>query len=198
MVVPPVCAALIMKTRESGMPPEPMWKSFFEPEEVLRHLGLTERVRCAVDLGCGYGTFAIPAARLIRGTVHALDIDPAMIEATTKKAAEAGLNNLTATCCDFAATRTGLADGLADYVMLFNLLHAEEAAFIINESRRVLCNGGVLAVMHWNYDPNTPRGPSMEIRLKPESCLELVRSAGFFPGPLKDLPPYHYGFVAGR
>ena len=30
-----------MKTRESGMPDEGMWASFFDPEATLRKLGLT-------------------------------------------------------------------------------------------------------------------------------------------------------------
>jgi hypothetical protein len=51
-----------MKTRESGMPDEQRWESFFDPHLVLNKLGLDPNCRAAVDLGCGYGTFAIPAA----------------------------------------------------------------------------------------------------------------------------------------
>ncbi len=71
-----------MKTRESGMPDEQMWSSFFTPEQTLAKLGLTESCRDILDFGCGYGTFTIPAARVIRGTVRALDIEPEMVEAT--------------------------------------------------------------------------------------------------------------------
>ena len=51
-----------MKTRESGMPDESMWDSFFDPPTVLAKLGLTDECRDVVDFGCGYGTFTIPAA----------------------------------------------------------------------------------------------------------------------------------------
>ena len=57
-----------MKTRESGMPDEGMWQSFLDPEAMLTALGLDRTVGDAVDFGCGYGTFAIPAACRLRGT----------------------------------------------------------------------------------------------------------------------------------
>lgn len=185
-----------MKTRESGMPPEEMWHGFFDPETVLAKLGLTADCQCVVDFGCGYGTFSIPAARLIRGTVHALDIDPAMVEATRGKGI--GLAQLSVVERDFVEQGCGLADGAADYVMLFNILHAAEGHALLDEAQRVLRPGGKLAVMHWNYDPSTPRGPSLDIRLTPRQCVELVDQAGFHTLGLVDLPPFHYGFVALR
>jgi len=75
-----------MKIRDSGMPDPQTWESFFEPSRVLRQLGFSSRTEDAADLGCGYGTFSIPAAQLTSGTVHAFDIDREMIAATDTKA----------------------------------------------------------------------------------------------------------------
>lgn len=61
------------KVRESGMPPPEVWKEYFEPDQVLKKLGLTTACQDIVEFGCGYGTFTIPAARLVRGTVHQID-----------------------------------------------------------------------------------------------------------------------------
>lgn len=185
-----------MKTRESGMPPEDMWRRFFDPVSVLGKLGWTPQCECVVDFGCGYGTFSIPASKLIRGKVYAFDIDREMIAATVQKAA--AHSNVEVQLRDFVESGSGLASGVADYVMLFNILHAAEAPALLAEARRILREGGKLAVMHWNYDPSTPRGPSMEIRLRPEACMALARAAGFAVGDLVDLPPYHYGFIAQR
>lgn len=80
--------------------------------------------------------------------------------------------------------------------MLFNILHAFEALALFSEARRKLKPNGTLAVIHWNYAPSTSRGPSMEIRLRPDKYRSLVANAGFAVGPLLDLPPYHYGFTA--
>ena len=185
-----------MKTRESGMPPEDAWRSFFDPTATLIKLGLATDCNCVVDFGCGYGTFAIPAARKIRGIVRALDIDPEMVAIAQARGAE--LPNLQVSQRDFVETGSGVADAAADYAMLFNILHAAESAALLAEARRILKVGGKLGVMHWNYDPRTPRGPSMDIRLKPVQCMKLVEQAGFAVTELVDLPPYHYGFVATR
>jgi hypothetical protein len=39
---------------------------------------------------------------------------------------------------------------------------------LLREAYRILSHGGRLGIMHWNYDPATPRGPSMDIRPGPE------------------------------
>ena len=46
-----------MKTRESGMPDESMWREFFDPATTLQQLGLRPGMGDAVDFGCGYGTY---------------------------------------------------------------------------------------------------------------------------------------------
>jgi predicted RNA methylase len=117
-----------MKVRESGMPPQEMWQTFFTPERVLRAMGLSRKVLDAADLGCGYGTFAIPAASRILGTLHAFDIDGKMIEATRKAARRAGTRNIRLHLRDFISRRTGLPDDCVNYVMLFNILHAKEVS----------------------------------------------------------------------
>ena len=90
-----------MKTRESDMPEEELWSTFFDVEAILTALELTGAVRNAVDFGCGYGTFTIPAAQRVSGTVYALDIEPDMVAATVRKAQEANLTNIVARQRDF-------------------------------------------------------------------------------------------------
>lgn len=186
-----------MKQRESGMPEESTWSGFFSPEQILAKLGLTSACRNVADFGCGYGTFTVPAAGIVRGTVFAFDIESEMTEATSRKAREAGRHNVHVERRDFAVAGTGLPDCSVDYVMLFNLLHCEEPLVLLREARRILVEGGVLAVIHWNYDPTTPRGPSMDIRPRPEQCRDWAEQVGFqlhIPDRI-DLPPYHYGWA---
>ena len=187
-----------MKTRESDMPEEGLWSTFFDPEAILTALDLTGAGRDAVDFGCGYGTFTIPAARRVSGTVYALDIEPDMIAVTMRKTKEAGLANVVARQRDFFTEGTGLEPQSVDYAMLFNLLHAEEPLRLLHEAWRILTPGGRVGVMHWNYNPNTPRGPSMTIRPRPSDCRRWVEEAGFvLVNDIIDLPPYHYG-LCGR
>ena len=188
-----------MKVRDSGMPGEEMWEGFFDPAHVLARLGLTPECGSAADLGCGYGTFAVPAARIVPGIVHAFDIEPEMIRATLEKAEQAGLGNLLAHQRDFVAEGTGLAGASVGYVMLFNILHAEEPRRLLREAARILAPGGLVAVIHWVGDRPTPRGPSLEIRPSPEACEGWMIAEGFeIEGGVIDLPPYHFGIVGRR
>jgi ubiquinone/menaquinone biosynthesis C-methylase UbiE len=177
-----------------------MWRTFFHPHVVFEKMGLTSACRNLADFGCGYGTFTIPAARVVRGTVHALDIESHMVECTRRKAQRARLTNVEARQCDLVADGSSLPDASVDYAMLFNLLHAEERILLLSEAWRVLAPSGRLAVIHWNYDARTPRGPSMSIRPHPEQCCQWAAQMGFevVPPGLIDLPPYHYGFVFRR
>ncbi|MBI5023937.1 MAG: class I SAM-dependent methyltransferase [Candidatus Omnitrophica bacterium] len=168
-----------MKGRDSGMPHKEMWEGFFDPAQILAVMGLGEDAGDIVEFGCGYGTFTIPAAKVIRGTVHAIDIDAGMIAQTREAAAKAGVKNIHAILRDFLAEGTGLKDESADYVMLFNILHVEDPDVLLGESWRILRSGGKLGIIHWNYDAATPRGPCLEIRPKPEQCIQLAQEAGF-------------------
>lgn len=188
-----------MKTRESGMPAEEMWQAFFNPIEILLALGMEKNMSHVVDFGCGYGTFTIPAAQLITGTVHAFDIELEMIAETQRKAERITLANIKFYLRDFIENGTGLPEASVDYVMLYNILHAEDPIRLLSESFRILREGGTVGIMHWNYDPKTPRGPPMNIRPKPEQCAHWAAKAGFVISKMQiDLPPYHYGIVAQK
>jgi SAM-dependent methyltransferase len=185
-----------MKIRDSGMPDPQSWESFFEPPLVLHRLGFSSRTEDVADLGCGYGTFSIPAARLTSGIVHAFDIDREMIEATDKKARNLGLSNVMAVERDFVAEGTGLSEGSTAYAMLFNVLHAEDAISLLSEAFRILRAQGVLGVIHWVHDARTPRGPDLSIRPRPEQCSTWAAEVGFvLEGSPILLPPYHYGLI---
>src|SRR3989338_8859396 len=151
-----------MKGRESGMPEEEVWERFFHPERALRMLGLDDAVTDAVEFGCGYGTFTVPAARMIRGILYALDIDPDMTHATIRKAAANGATNIRVSLRDFMTDGAGLKLASVDYVMAFNILHIEHPEILLQEAWRILRPGGKLSVMHWNCDSATPRGPSVD------------------------------------
>jgi SAM-dependent methyltransferase len=188
-----------MKIRDSGMPEEATWASFFDPALILRRLQFIFDREDVVDFGCGYGTFSIAAARLTSGTVYALDIDANMVAATDAKARRHSLTNVTAIERDFVSLGTGLPEGSVAYAMLFNILHAEDAVELLREAFRVLRADGVVAIVHWVHDAGTPRGPALSIRPRPEQCLDWAKEVGFLVDTtVISLPPYHYGLVARK
>jgi len=184
-----------MKIRESGMPERDMWETFFDPVNILAALGINTQTGDVAEFGCGYGTFTVPAAKIIKGKIYALDLEPDMMRSTDEEAKKNGLANVKTVLRDFIAEGSGLPGSSMDYVMLFNILHLEKPMVLINEAKRILRESGKLGIIHWNYDPKTPRGPSMGIRPKPDDCIKWAQQAGFVDPKRFDLKPYHYGIV---
>ncbi len=188
-----------MKVRDSGMPPQDYWESLFDVPGILDAFGFGPTTGDVAELGCGYGTFTLPLARRIAGTVHAVDIEADMIALTRRHAAAAGLTNVTAEVRDVLADGFGPPGGSCDAALLFNILHAEEPVALLRAAREVVKPGGLVAVIHWRSDVATPRGPSLEIRPRPEQIGAWPIAAGLrTDGAAFLLPPWHYGLKLRR
>lgn len=83
-----------MKICDSGMPDEQTWSKLFNIEHILAELEINSDIRHAVEVGCGYGTFTIPASQQISGKLYAFDIDKNMVEVVRKKTADLGIDNI--------------------------------------------------------------------------------------------------------
>jgi SAM-dependent methyltransferase len=185
--------------RDSGMPPEAEWETYFDP------CGIVTALDCGVsgdviEFGCGYGSFTIAVARYLAGTVYALDIDPLMVETTASRVTRANLNNVVVEQRDFVEDGCGRPDASAGCAMLFNILHIEDPVSLLREATRVLRVGGVAAVVHWKYDARTPRGPPLEIRPRLEQCRIWGEQAGLRWLASPDLAgsPWHWGLLLQR
>jgi SAM-dependent methyltransferase len=189
-----------MKLRESGMPEEAFWETLFDVGLILDRLGIDARLWDVIEMGCGYGTFTIPVARRISGALTTFDIDEAMIERTRQRAAAAGAGNVRYVVRDVFAKGFGGEAGSNDACLLFNILHCEEPVRFLAEAARVVRPRGEVLVIHWRYDPGTPRGPSLEIRPRPEQIAGWAAATGLLKaeGAVIDLPPWHYGLRLRR
>ena len=184
-----------MKLRESGMPEEEYWESLFNVELILDRMGIDGKMRDVAELGCGYGTFTVAVARRIRGVIETFDVEQMMVDRTLQRAQEAGLGNVRAEVRDVLAEGFGGEPQTKDACLLFNILHGEEPERLLAQAARVVHPGGHVLVIHWRYDPATPRGPSMEIRPRPEQIIAWAQRTEMlrFIAPVLDLPPWHYG-----
>ena len=184
-----------MKLRQSGMPEEAYWESLFNVRLILERLGIGPRINGAFEVGCGYGTFTLPVARKISGILRAIDIDEAMVARAQTRAKFEGLRNVEINLGDFIPDGLPVPDSSQDAVLLFNILHGEQPQALLRETARVLRTGKWALVIHWNCDPATPRGPSMDIRPRPSQIVEWAQGTGLLEpfGGIIDLPPWHYG-----
>lgn len=103
-----------------------------------------------LDLCCGAGASAIPAARTVTRTGHVVAVDLAqpLLDAARARAAAEGLANVEFRVCD--ARRTGLHDGSFDAVICgFGVFFASDMEAFVAEMWRLVRPRGRLAITTW-------------------------------------------------
>jgi ubiquinone/menaquinone biosynthesis C-methylase UbiE len=121
-------------------------------ENLVDKLGVSEGLK-VLDLGCGDGTTALPAAR--RGAdVLGVDIASNLVEAGNRRAKEEGLTNLTFQEGD-ASELAELDDQSFDLVVsIFGAMFAPKPFDVAKEMVRVTRSGGRIIMGNWI--PNDP------------------------------------------
>jgi SAM-dependent methyltransferase len=179
-----------MKIRDSGMPDESYWETLFDVPLILSRLGM-DRFHDVAELGCGYGTFSLPTAKAISGTLFTFDVDPTMLARTAERA-----EGLPIVCEQRDVMELGFGVEV-DAVLLFNILHCEQPTKLLRHAANCLRSGGQVLAIHWRYG-ETPRGPSLDIRPRPEQILKWGQEVGLAPIASNiNLPPWHYGIRFG-
>jgi len=188
-----------MKIRESGMPDEAIWSQFFNINLILSELQVDSTIQDMVEIGCGYGTFAIPAGKRIKGKLYSFDIEEEMVAVVQHKLTSEMIDNIIIHQRDVLKHTTGLPENSMDYVMLFNILHHHSPDELLNESYRILKSKGRIGIMHWRSDIPTPRGPDLNIRPTPEQIMQWIDLNKFkVEKQAFWLPPYHYGLIISK
>lgn len=116
-------------------------------EALVASLGVKKGL-CVLDLGCGDGTTALPAAQL-GADVLGVDIARNLVEAGNRRAQEQGLANLRfqeGDACDLA----GLQDKSFDLVVsIFGAMFAPRPFDVAKEMVRVTKPGGRIVMGNW-------------------------------------------------
>jgi ubiquinone/menaquinone biosynthesis C-methylase UbiE len=122
-------------------------------EALVGKLGVKRGMK-VLDLGCGDGTTAIPAAKL-GADVLGVDIARNLVEAGNRRARELGLSNLAFHEGD-ATSLGGLADGTFDLVVtIFGAMFAPKPFDVAKEMVRVTKKGGRIVMGNWIPDDPT-------------------------------------------
>jgi SAM-dependent methyltransferase len=117
-----------------------------------------------------------------------------MVERTRQRATQSNIGNILYVVRDVFATGFGQSAS-KDSCLLFNILHCEQPVRLFTEAARVIRPAGYIYIIHWRYDPAKPRGPSMDIRPRPEQIQHWTAETGLRASPegVVDLPPWHCG-----
>jgi len=186
-----------MRYRQSGMPVEGTWETFFSPKEILIKLEVNSFIKNYLEIGCGYGTFLLPASDLVSNKAIGIDIDNVMIDVCKTKILQQEKNNIELILGDI--TKIDTLNTIKkfypiDFVGLFNILHCENPINLLQVVYDVISSNGKLGIIHWNYE-NTPRGPTLDIRPKKESIIEWCQSVNFQLTGTFDFKPHHFGLL---
>ena len=144
-------------------------------EEFVSRLELSPGVR-VLDVACGTGNLAIPAARK-GAAVTGVDIAPNLLEQARQRASEEGLK---ATFDEGDAERLPYADAQFDLVMtMFGAMFGPRPEVVAAELARVCRPGGTIAMANWT----------------PESFIAKQFAAGnrYIPPPEGVPPPVLWG-----
>ncbi len=121
-------------------------------EAIVKGLGITNCHK-VLDLGCGDGTTALPAAKQ-GADVLGVDIAGNMVAAGNKRAKDEGLTNCTFQEGD-ASNLDGLKDKTFDFVVsIFGAMFAPKPFDVAREMVRVSRPGGKIVMGNWI--PNDP------------------------------------------
>ena len=165
------------------------------PERILADIGV-KAGDIFIDLACGSGFFAIPAARMIgsEGVVCGVDVDSEALEELRAQSAQARLNNIRFKLA--AAEQVALCEKCADIVFVGIALHDfKDPLMVLQNARSALKPDGKLVNLDWKKAP-TPFGPPVSIRFSETEAAALITRAGYHVASIEDSGPYHYVMVA--
>ncbi len=138
-------------------------------EALVSALGIRKGLK-VLDLGCGDGTTALPAAKL-GAEVLGVDIARNLVEAGNRRAQEQGLTNLRFEEGD-ATDLAGLPDKTFDLVVsIFGAMFAPKPFDVAEEMVRVARPGGQIVMGNW-----IPNDPTLVAQI-------LKTSAAYTPPP---------------
>jgi ubiquinone/menaquinone biosynthesis C-methylase UbiE len=121
-------------------------------EALVEKLGITKGLK-VLDLGCGDGTTAVPAAKL-GADVLGVDIARNLVEAGNRRAAERGLTNLKFQEGDVSSLEQVPDKSFDLVVSIFGAMFAPKPFDVAKEMVRVTRPGGRIVMGNWI--PNDP------------------------------------------
>jgi ubiquinone/menaquinone biosynthesis C-methylase UbiE len=171
-------------------------KKEMDPDIILPRVGLKQSMTL-VDVGCGQGFFALPAARIAgpQGRIYGIDIDEEALDLLKRRASESGLS---ITMLRGEAEKTIACEGCADIVLFGISLHDfREPENVLANAYRMLKPGGVLVDLD-GKKAKTDVNPPQQKRLSETEASTLIEKAGFNIESIEEISDRLYLILARR
>ena len=167
-----------------------------DPNVILRSIG-PRSGQTFVDVGCGYGFFAIPAAKIVgrNGKVFAVDSDPDAIASLKEESGRLSLKNIQTMVG--SAEETVFCEACADVVFFGIVLHDfRDIAQVLQNARRMLGPKGLLVDLDWRKQ-QMDFGPPFDIRFSEDQAKGLIEDVGLRVKMVREEGSYFYLIIAG-
>lgn len=165
------------------------------PEAILAEIGMRSGLTF-MDIGCGEGFFAIPAARMAgkSGKIYCLDVSAETIQILEERALKEDLSNLDLRIGE--AENAILCTECADVIFYGGVLHDfKDPTVVLKNARIMLKTTGILVDVDWKKEA-LEFGPPLSIRFDPETAARFIEAAGFTIKSIKESGLYHYIIIA--
>lgn len=150
------------------------------PSEVIARSGIKSGIQ-VLEIGCGSGAFTIDAARIVgeQGKVFALDIEEKMLAQLQKKLTRPENRDIkNIELVNKSAYELPFSDNSMDVVFTVTVFQEiPDKNRTLDEVKRVLKPGGILAISEWFFDPDYPL-KSTTVKQVSKASFKLDQVAG--------------------
>jgi predicted methyltransferase len=203
LALSPSASAQAPHTHRHGFGDAEKWAHVFDdperdawqkPHQVIQALALKPDALVA-DIGAGTGYFAARLANMLpKGTVYAVDVEPAMVKYLGERAQREGLANLKPVAGAPADPRLPAKVDLLLFVDVYH--HIENRERYFRDAAASLKPGGRLAIIDFRLD--SPKGPPKNARVAPERVKAELTKAGYVLKNEHAFLPNQYFLVFAR
>jgi len=168
----------------------PWWLMYFHPPLLRKMVQSPQKIlsplvqagQTILDVGCGFGYYTIPLAKMVGETGHviAADLQAQMLRGTRRKAKRAGVEDriMFHQCESDQIGYQGAVDGVLAFYVVHEVPHAET---FLEEVRSILKPGGFFLVSEPKYHVSKDDFDKMVFKAKtigfqPSKSIHIIQS----------------------
>ena len=147
-----------------------------KPNETLERLGFRDGMTLC-DIGAGTGLFSIPASKISKNNIYALDISKDMIDYLNVKKEELSLEALKPIKVN--GDELPIESNSINLVLMVTVLHeVNNIELTLKEIKRIMKNDGKAYIVEFNKK-ETSFGPPLNIRIDSDELIDLCKKNNF-------------------